>query len=109
MARLGTWGLAGSAGAHERGSVPGVAAEAVGNDRGGERQRCHGGLYGVVRGRTDHKMYVTSLSIAKSKWTAEAVYSLADWLSCAPRNNRHTENHSLEPDALEKNLVLPFL
>ena len=68
-----------------------------------------GAYTGWWGGRTDHKMYVTSLSIAKSKWTAEAVYSLADWLSCAPRNNRHTENHSLEPDALEKNLVLSFL
>lgn len=110
MARLGTWGLAGSAGAHERGSVPGVATEAVGNDRGGEQQLCHGGLIrGGGGGGVDHKTCVTLVSIAKSKRTAEAVYSLADWLSCAPRDNRHTENRSLEPDALEKKLVLSSL
>lgn len=77
---VGPGGWRGSAGAHERGSVPGVAAQAVGNGRAVERQSCLG-LSPLAGG--DHKKYVTFILIAKSKWTAEAAYSLAIWLSCA--------------------------
>ena len=66
-----------------------------------------GGLYGAGEG-VDHKTYVTLISIAKSKRTAEAAYSLADWVSCAPRNNRQRENGSLELKALENMFVFSF-
>lgn len=111
MAGLGTWGLAGSAGAHERGLVPKVAAEAVGSDRGRGLGAAAGpwGAYTGQGGGVDHKMYVTLISTAKSKRTAEAVYSLADWLSCAPRNNRHRKNRSLELNALKEKFLFSFL
>lgn len=74
-------GLAGSAGAHE-GFSP-LSGRRGGGRRvteiaAGGRQRGHGGLY-RSGGGVDHKMYALSQPF-KSKRTAEAVYSLADWL-----------------------------